>query len=269
MWFFRAIGNFFWSIFSAIWKWIGRIYSSVIKNVNESKPEDAKEEKIEDLRPSIFSKTVWQEVKENYKWWKMSWEWTMNNEQTMTMIQDNKEENSIDDEEFAYVEPIQENLWIDWNEPKVEEHVFWESDYDWMNEDNDYEEDNEIKEDDWFSNSKEFELINNDDLNFKLEITKNSILVLKNWKKIYEKEWQFDFTNKDIDDVLDSLRKDNIDLEKDEWVIELVERLVAKWQYEDQRNEEAIRKSLWYQDEEENNEDEDYYEEDYDDEDKE
>jgi hypothetical protein len=34
----------------------------------------------------------------------------MNNEQTMTMIQDNKEENSIDDEEFAYVEPIQENL---------------------------------------------------------------------------------------------------------------------------------------------------------------
>lgn len=194
MWFFNAIWNFFSSIWRWIsnffWKisrWIWNFYSKIITWVNES--EKTEEKTIDELRPSVFTRTVWQDdditTNTTQNWWlNVEDEWEF-------MYSENNKRNEFKTVKFEE-EKKEEDEWLD-----VTLNEF----------------------------SEKFKLVDEPWVIYELEITNNSILVLKNWLEFIKKEWSYSFTDQQIQDVLLSLKRDNIELDSNAWIKELLLRL--------------------------------------------
>lgn len=194
MWFFNAIWNFFSSIWRWIsnffWKisrWIWNFYSKIITWVNES--EKTEEKTIDELRPSVFTRTVWQDdditTNTTQNWWlNVEDEWEF-------MYSENNKRNEFKTVKFEE-EKKEEDEWLD--------VTFQEF-------------------------SEKFKLVDEPWVVYELEITNNSILVLKNWLEFIKKEWSYSFTDQQIQDVLLSLKRDNIELDSNAWIEELLLRL--------------------------------------------
>lgn len=194
MWFFNAIWNFFSSIWRWIsnffWKisrWIWNFYSKIITWVNES--EKTEEKTIDELRPSVFTRTVWQDdditTNTTQNWWlNVEDEWEF-------MYSENNKRNEFKTVKFEE-EKKEEDEWLD-----VTLNEF----------------------------SEKFKLVDEPWVVYELEITNNSILVLKNWLEFIKKEWSYSFTDQQIQDVLLSLKRDNIELDSNAWIEELLLRL--------------------------------------------
>lgn len=195
MWFFNAIWNFFSSIWRWIsnffWKisrWIWNFYSKIITWVNES--EKTEEKTIDELRPSVFTRTVWQDdditTNTTQSWWlNVEDEWEF-------MYSENNKRNEFKTVKFEEEEKKEEDEWLD-----VTLNEF----------------------------SEKFKLVDEPWVVYELEITNNSILVLKNWLEFIKKEWSYSFTDQQIQDVLLSLKRDNIELDSNAWIEELLLRL--------------------------------------------
>lgn len=240
MWFFSKIWSFFWRIwrwiwfvFWKIWVWIWSIYSKIISSVKHWWPQED-----ESLRPSVFSKSVSQDKQIN-TWIQEElnnesvieeeekvneWEWFMYHEDK----KEDKKEESIQEE-------IKEEELENTEEEKKEEYKYesflWDEDSHttkadlWMNvEENIEDQFNEFRE--------KFDLKESDQWNkFELILNRHSIIVLKNWEKYIEKNWNYLFDDQIIKDVLWSLQDDNINLEQLDWIEELLRRLdnFQKW----------------------------------------
>lgn len=195
MWFFNAIWNFFSSIWRWIsnffWKisrWIWNFYSKIITWVNES--EKTEEKTIDELRPSVFTRTVWQDdditTNTTQNWWlNVEDEWEF-------MYSENNKRNEFKTVKFEEEKKEEEDEWLD--------VTFQEF-------------------------SEKFKLVDEPWVVYELEITNNSILVLKNWLEFIKKEWFYSFTDQQIQDVLLSLKRDNIELDSNAWIEELLLRL--------------------------------------------
>ena len=195
MWFFNAIWNFFSSIWRWIsnffWKisrWIWNFYSKIITWVNES--EKTEEKTIDELRPSVFTRTVWQDdditTNTTQNWWlNVEDEWEF-------MYSENNKRNEFKTVKFEEEKKEEEDEWLD--------VTFQEF-------------------------SEKFKLVDEPWVVYELEITNNSILVLKNWLEFIKKEWSYSFTDQQIQDVLLSLKRDNIELDSNAWIEELLLRL--------------------------------------------
>lgn len=232
MWFFSKIWSFFWKIwrwiwfvFWKIWVWIWSIYSKIISSVKHWWPQ-----KDESLRPSVFSKSVSQDkpitnqiqeelhnesvIEEEEK--TNEWEWFMYHEDKKNeSIQEVNQEENIEEEN------IEENK----EENYEYESFLWDEDVRtteaelWKNiEENIEDQFNEFRE--------KFDLNESEEWNkFELILNRHSIIVLRNWEKYIEKNWNYLFDDQIIKDVLWSLQDDNINLEKLDWIEELLRRL--------------------------------------------
>lgn len=231
MWFFSKIWSFFWKIwrwiwfvFWKIWVWIWSIYSKIISSVKYWWPQED-----ESLRPSVFSKSVSQDkpittwiqeeqstiIEEEEK--ANEWEWFMYHE-------DKKEESlqEVNEENTEEINEVKEN--------KEEENYEYES-FIWDEDNHTTEAElwKNVEEDiaDQFNEFREkFDLNESEEWNkFELILNRHSIVVLRNWEKYIEKNWNYLFDDQIIKDVLWSLQDDNINLEKLDWIEELLRRL--------------------------------------------
>lgn len=206
MWFFNTIWNFFSSIwrwisnfFWSISRWIWNFYSKIISWVNES--EKIEEKTIDELRPSVFTRTVWQDD----DWWSQWITWTSTIEDDWEfMYSENNKKNEIKTVKYEY----------DIDEEKQQPQITLDT------SNIDTEIDITLKE-----FSEKFKIVDQPWINYELEITNDSINVLKNWVQFLKKEWKFTFTDQQIKDILLSIKRDNIELDSNSWIEELLNRL--------------------------------------------
>lgn len=239
MWFFSKIWSFFWRIwrwiwfvFWKIWVWIWSIYSKIISSVKHWWTQED-----ESLRPSVFSKSVSQDKQIN------TWiTWIQEEQQTVIeeeekvnewewfMYHEDKKEDKKEEIQEENIEEL-ENTEKETQEEYEYESFIWDEDSHtteadlWMNvEENIEDQFNEFRE--------KFDLKESEEWNkFELILNRHSIIVLKNWEKYIEKNWNYLFDDQIIKDVLWSLQDDNINLEQLDWIEELLRRLdnFQKW----------------------------------------